>query len=58
MREVMTACAIMHRMIIKSEWENPVIDTKLYEQEGPHADADHQVLTARLVTFIASLKKF
>jgi hypothetical protein len=43
-------------MIIKSEWENPVIDTKLYHQEGPHADADHQLLTA-LAAFIASLQE-
>jgi hypothetical protein len=56
MREVMIACAIMHRMIIKSEWENLVIDTKLYHQEGPGADADHEVLTA-FAAIMASLQE-
>ena len=43
MWEVMTACVIMHNMIIESERKNPVFDTEPYEQMGPLADVDHQV---------------
>jgi hypothetical protein len=52
MWEVMTACIILHNMIIESEWEIPVFDTQPYHRQGPLADVDHQV-PAAFATFLA-----
>ncbi|XP_071683577.1 uncharacterized protein [Lolium perenne] len=43
MREVMTACVILHNMIMESEQEFLVFDIKPYEWMGPLADVDHNV---------------
>jgi hypothetical protein len=44
MWEVMTACVILHNMIIESERENPVAaDPQPYYRQGPLADVDHQI---------------
>jgi hypothetical protein len=52
MWEVMTACVILHNMIIESERETPVFDTEPYERQGPLADVDHQV-PAAFAAFLA-----
>ncbi|XP_003559562.1 uncharacterized protein LOC100822590 [Brachypodium distachyon] len=46
MWEVITACVIMHNMIIESERECPVFDTELYERMGSLANVNHQVSAA------------
>lgn len=52
MWEVMTACVIMHNMIIESERECPVFDTEPYERMGPLANVNHQVQAA-FAAFVA-----
>jgi hypothetical protein len=52
MWEIMNAYVIMHNMIIESNREHPVLDTKTYHQQGPLATVDHQV-SAIFATFLA-----
>jgi hypothetical protein len=46
MWEIMNACVTMHNMIIKSEREHPVFDTKPYHHQGPLVTVDHHVAAA------------
>jgi hypothetical protein len=46
MCEIMNACVTMHNMIIGSEREHPIFDTKLCHRQGPLATVDHQVPAA------------
>ena len=39
----MTACVILHNMIIESEREFPPMAPEPYERVGPLADIDHNV---------------
>jgi hypothetical protein len=43
MWKIMNACLTMHNMIIESEEEHPVLDTKPYHRQGSLATFDHQV---------------
>ena len=52
MSDVMSACVIMHNMIIESERKNPSNDHGPYEYVGPLADVDHQV-PAEFADFLA-----
>ena len=52
MSDVMSACVIMHNMIIKSERKNPPNDHGPYEYVGPLAHVDHQV-PAEFADFLA-----
>ena len=52
MWEVMTACVILHNMIIESERNNPVFDMEPYERQGPLANVDHQVPAAAFAAFL------
>ena len=53
MWEVMTACVILHNMIIESERTNPMFDMEPYERQRPLANVDHQVSAAAFAAFLA-----
>ena len=53
MWEVMTACVILHNMIIESERTNPVFDMEPYERQGPLTNVDHHVPAAAFAAFLA-----
>jgi hypothetical protein len=46
MIDVMTACVILHNMIIKSERDHPVHDIEPWHRHGPLVQIDHQVSPA------------
>jgi hypothetical protein len=52
MWEIMNPYVIIHNMIIESDREHPVLDTKTYHRQGPLATVDHQV-SATFATFLA-----
>ena len=53
MWEVMTACVILHNMIIESERDNPVYDVEPHEWQGPLANVDHQVPAGAFAAILA-----
>ena len=53
----MSACVIMHNMIIESERKNPPNDHGTYEYVGPLAHVDHQV-PAEFPIFLQCMEKF
>jgi hypothetical protein len=52
MWETLNACVIIHNMIIESEREHPMFDTKLYHRQGPLATL-HQQVPAAFAVFLA-----